>query len=57
VKGIKGILAKVESCKKRIAAERDKLRDLISEIEDVAECSDRAVSDLESAADSLSEHL
>ena len=57
MRGIKGILAKIQTCKKRIAAERNKLRDLINEIEDVAECSDRAVSDLESAADALSEHL
>jgi hypothetical protein len=57
VKGVKGILAKLESCKKRIAAERDKLRDLISELEDIAECCDVAHGDLESAADSLSEYL
>jgi hypothetical protein len=57
VKGVKGILAKVESCKKRIAAERDNLRDLISELEDIAECCDVAHGDLESAADSLSEYL
>ena len=57
MKGIKGILAKVESCKKRIAAERDKLRNIISEVESLESCSDSAVSDLESAADSLSEYL
>jgi len=57
MKGIKEILTKVKACKERIAKERDKLRDLISEIESIEDCTDRAVSDLESAADALSEYL
>lgn len=57
MRGIKGIVAKINTCKKRIAAERDKLRDLIGEAEDIAECADVAHGDLESAADSLSEYL
>ena len=57
LKGIKRIIAQVNACKKRIARERDKLRDLISEMESLEDCTDRAVRDLESAADSLSEYM
>ena len=51
----KQFLKKIEESKTRIAKERDKLRDLIGEIEGLADNCDTAVEDLEHAADSLSE--
>ena len=53
----KQITKQFNAIKKRIAKERDKLRDLVSEINDVEECSGRAVEAMEEAADALSEYL
>lgn len=53
----RSLIRQIEKTKARIAAERDRLRDLISDLEAVADASDRAVSALEEAADSLSEML
>jgi hypothetical protein len=53
----RSLLAQINGCKKRIAAERDKLRELIGDAQSIAECSDDAVSSLECAADTLSEYL
>lgn len=47
----------LEACKKRIAAERDKMRSIISEYEDVLCACDQADSDLEHAVDTLSQYL
>ena len=51
------MMRQIEASKKRIAAERDKLRKLISDAEGIAECCDDAVNSLEYAADKLSEYL
>jgi len=53
----KNILKKVKECAKIIAAERDKLRNIIDEIKDVEQCSTGAIEDLDSAIDKLSEQL
>lgn len=51
------ILAKVRAAKARIAKERDGLRSLIDELEDLHGSADDAVDALEEAADRLSEYL
>ncbi len=47
----------IEACKKNIAKERDKLRDLISDAQTIADNCDEAIDDLERAADCLSQYL
>ncbi len=47
----------IEACKKRIAAERDKLRELIDETDSIAGCCDDAIESLDYAADALSQYL
>ena len=51
------ILKSINACKTNIAKERDKLRNLIDELEEIHSDCDEAVQDLESAADSLSRLL
>lgn len=51
----KQFIKKLQECKEKIAAERDKLRDLISEAEDLADSAHRAIDCMEEAADYLSE--
>ena len=51
------MMKKIDACKKRIAAERDKLRDLIDDAVAVKESCDEAVEDLERATDALSRYL
>lgn len=48
---------KIDACANRIAAERDKLRDLANEAEIMADSADEAVESLKSAVDTLSEYL
>jgi hypothetical protein len=47
----------IEKSNARIAKERDKLRELISDAESLYDACDRAVDSLESAADALSEYV
>lgn len=54
---VKTLLRKMNQSKLRIAAERDKLRDLVSEFQDIEQSCEDAVQELESAADRLSELL
>lgn len=49
------VYKQIDAAKNRISKERDKLRDLIAEAEHLAENCETAISDLESAADALSE--
>jgi hypothetical protein len=51
---IAGWIKTLEKRKEAIGKERDKLRDFISEVEELAETCDRAHEDLTSAIDSLS---
>lgn len=51
------IQREIREAKKRIGAERDKLRDLVSELESIEESCDNAENALERAADYLSEYL
>jgi ABC-type transporter Mla subunit MlaD len=51
------ILAQIKQAKARIAKERDKLRDLISDLDQIADDCDEAHYDLERAADALSRLL
>ena len=53
----KQILRSVRQAKARIAEERDNLRDLVSELEAIADDCDDAECDLERAADALSRLL
>ncbi len=41
----------------RIAADRDKLRDLISDYEEIADSADMAVTEMEHALDTLSQYI
>lgn len=52
---IRRVIRDIEGCKMRIGEERDKLRDLEAELQDLGSNCDRAVDDLQDAADSLSE--
>lgn len=54
---VETIIKRIKVRQKNIAAERDKLRDLISEAESIVENCDSALLDLENAADTLSELL
>ena len=54
---VEKLIAGIRSCYGAIGTERDKLRDLISEAEDVLYKSDEAVRALENVADSLSEYM
>lgn len=54
---VKGILRKIEKQKQIIAKARDELRDLVSEVSDIADNCDSAVDHIESAADDLSHYL
>lgn len=54
---MKKFLTQIEKLKKRIAADRDELRELIAGAEELADCCERAHDDLERAADALSEYL
>jgi ABC-type transporter Mla subunit MlaD len=54
---MKRFVAQVEKLKKRIAADRNELRDLIATAEELADCCERAHDDLERAADALSEYV
>jgi predicted nucleic acid-binding Zn-ribbon protein len=47
----------IDACKRRIAAERDKLRELLDEANAIAEDCDEAIHDLEHAVDTLSKYL
>lgn len=54
---VSALKKQIEASKRRIAKERDLLRDYISEVEEIAENCDEAVDDLERAADALSDLL
>jgi hypothetical protein len=53
----KRILAAIAASKNRIAAERDKLRDLISDVEEICTDADDAVEQLNDALEVLSRYL
>jgi len=46
-----------DKIKKSIAADRDRLRELMAEMGDIEECSTRATEAMDEAADALSEYL
>lgn len=56
-KTVATLTRQIEACKTRIAAERDKLRELISDANSIADCCDEAVVDLDRAVDTLSQYL
>ena len=51
------ILKAIKAHEAKIAAERDALRNLYHEIEDLEQCCDDALEGLEEAADALSKYL
>ena len=53
----KKTLGEINAIKKKLAAERDNIRDLIDELQSYEEVADRAVDELQHAADTLSEYL
>jgi len=57
IRGTKTFIVKLEASKKKLAKERDALRDLISEYEDIAESADSAIQDIENAIDTLSQYV
>jgi hypothetical protein len=48
---------RIDACKARIGAERDKLRDLIDDATEIESNCDEAIEDLDSAVDKLSRYL
>lgn len=52
---IKRAIVQLETRRKAVAKERDKLQDLKSEMDELEECCARAHDDLENAIDALSE--
>lgn len=54
---VKTLEAQIVKCKDNIARERDKLRELISEVREIEESCDEALDGLERAADALSQYL
>ncbi len=55
IMNVKGLIKTLEKRRTAIGVERDKLRDLISDVEDLAETCDRAYDDLQNAIQALSE--
>lgn len=56
-RSIANITKQIVTCKKHIAAERDKLRELLDEAYAIAENCDDAIADLERAVDCLSQYM
>jgi hypothetical protein len=56
-KSVASLHRQILACKAKIAAERDKLRELVSEIDEIGDHCEEAVHDLERAADTLSQYL
>ena len=54
---VMGLTKKINTCKNRIAAERDKLRELLSEAEDLVEDCSEAIDNIEQAVDQLSKYF
>lgn len=54
---VKCLCKEAEKIKNNIAKERDRLRELIGEIEDIIDSTDSFISDFEHALDSLSQYL
>lgn len=51
------LIKQAETCKKHLAEERDKLRDILSDLHDIYFSVDDGVRELESAIDTLSQLL
>ena len=56
-RAIRALLKNLEASKDRIAKERNKLRDLIAEYEDIEDDCSNAIDNMNAAADALSEIL
>lgn len=56
-KQMQAVVRRIEKQKAIIAKARDELRDLISEVSDIADNCDSAIDHIESAADDLSHYL
>ena len=50
---VTALMRQIESTKLRIAAERDKLRDIIDELQSIEEDCEESIDDLNRAADAL----
>jgi septal ring factor EnvC (AmiA/AmiB activator) len=57
IKKLKQSIKDIRKCINVIAVERDKLRDIIEEAEEIAESADEAVSDFQDGLDKLSQYL
>lgn len=57
MKNMRKIVSQLEAEKKKIAKARDRIRDLLSDVEGMLDSSDRGLEDLESAIDALSEYV
>ena len=56
-KTVASLAAQIDACKVSIAAERDKLRELINETESIIDDSSEAIEDLNRAVETLSKYL
>ncbi len=54
---IKELAAKLVQIRAAIAADRDKLREVLDEYEEILDCCNRAEEGIDQAADALSEYL
>ena len=57
VKNMKKIVSQLEAEKKKIAKARDRIRELLGDVEGMMDSSTRGLEDLESAIDALSEYV
>lgn len=57
MKSAKQLLREIETVKRHISAERDKLRELIDDFDSIYTSAEDCLISLESAADSLSQYL
>ena len=57
MKNMKKIVSQLEAEKKKIAKARDRIRELLGDVEGMMDSSTRGLEDLESAIDALSEYV
>lgn len=57
IRTAKTLACQIEACKARMAKERDKLRDLVSDAEALRDNYDTALDDLDRAADAISQYV
>ena len=57
MKDLKAAIKALEACKKKIAVERDKMREIVEEYSNIIDSCDDAERDFQAALDTLSQYL